>query len=308
MQRYRAAMHHGIGIDTSHSIDDIISDVRRARDAGFSSATCSQIFGYDALTLLAVVGSHVPDIGLMTAVVPTYPRHPIVLAAQALTVQAATGGRLTLGIGLSHQIVIEGMFGHSFDKPARHMREYLSALMPLLDGEQVNVQGETLKAFTMAPLEITAPRPQVLLAALAPVMLKLAGSLTDGTVTWMTGPDTIENHILPKITAAATDAGKPSPRIAVALPVCVTNDVDAARAAADKTFAIYGTLPSYAAMIEKEGASSPGGVAIVGDEESVAAQIRHLDEVGATEFSGAPFGTRDEIGRTTALLADLARA
>jgi len=300
-------MHHGIGIDTSRSIDEIIGDVRRAKDAGFSSATCSQIFGYDALTLLAVVGSHVPDIDLMTAVVPTYPRHPIVLAAQALTVQAATGGRLTLGIGLSHQVVIEGMFGQSFDKPARHMREYLSALMPLLHGEQVAVQGETLSAATFAPLDVTAPPPKVLLAALAPVMLRLAGSLTDGTVTWMTGPDTIEHHIVPKITAAATDAGKPAPRVAVALPVCVTDDVDAARAKADRTFAIYGTLPSYQAMIEKEGAQSPGGVAIVGDADTVAAQIRHFDDIGATDFSGAPFGSTDEVTRTAELLAELAR-
>jgi alkanesulfonate monooxygenase SsuD/methylene tetrahydromethanopterin reductase-like flavin-dependent oxidoreductase (luciferase family) len=153
-------MNHGIGIDTSHSVDRVIDDVRQARDAGFASAGCSQIFGYDALSLLAVVGSQVPDIELVTAVVPTYPRHPIVLAAQALTVQAATGGRLTLGIGLSHQMVIEGMFGYSFEKPARHMREYLSALMPLLNGEQIAVHGETLTAATMGPLDVHAPAPK----------------------------------------------------------------------------------------------------------------------------------------------------
>lgn len=300
-------MRYGIGIDTSRPVAEIIGDVSKAREAGFAAVNCSQIFGYDALTLLAVVGAQVPDIELMTAVVPTYPRHPIVLAAQALTVQAATGGRLTLGIGLSHQIVIENMFGYSFDKPARHMREYLSALMPLLNGEQISVQGETLTAATMAPLDVSAAPPQVLLAALAPVMLRLAGSLTDGTVTWMTGPDTIETHIVPRLTAAATDAGRPRPRVAVALPVCVTADVDAARATADRAFAIYGSLPSYQAMIAKEGASSPGGVAIVGDEESVAAQIRHFDQIGATEFSGAPFGSGDEMGRTVALLAELAR-
>lgn len=300
-------MRHGIGIDTSHSVDQIIDEVRQARDAGFTSAGCSQIFGYDALSLLAVVGSHVPDIDLVTAVVPTYPRHPIVLAAQALTVQAATDGRLTLGIGLSHQVVIEGMFGHSFDKPARHMREYLSALMPLLHGEQIAVHGETLAAATMAPLDVHAPPPKVLLAALAPVMLRLAGSQTDGTITWMTGPDTIESHIVPRITAAANDAGRPAPQISVALPVCVTDDEDAARQKAAETFAIYGSLPSYQAMIEKEGADGPGGVAIVGDADAVAAQIAHLGEVGATDFSGSPYGSRDEIARTAALLTELAQ-
>jgi F420-dependent oxidoreductase-like protein len=301
-------MNHGIGIDTSHSVDRVIDDVRQARDAGFASAGCSQIFGYDALSLLAVVGSHVPDIELVTAVVPTYPRHPIVLAAQALTVQAATGGRLKLGIGLSHQMVIEGMFGYSFEKPARHMREYLSALMPLLNGEQIAVHGETLTAATMGPLDVHAPAPKVLLAALAPMMLRLAGSQTDGTITWMTGPDTIESHIVPRITAAATEAGRGAPTISVALPVCVTDDVDAARQKAAETFAIYGALPSYQAMIVKEGADGPGGVAIVGDAESVAAQIGHLDEVGATDFSGSPYGSRDEISRTMALLTELARA
>src|SRR4051794_721421 len=132
---YDPAMRYGITIDVSASIAGVIEEVRTLRDAEFDFVATSQIFGYDALTLLAVVGAAVPDIELTTAVVPTYPRHPIMLAAQALTVQAATGGRLTLGIGLSHQVVIEGMFGYSFDKPARHMREYLQALMPLLRGE-----------------------------------------------------------------------------------------------------------------------------------------------------------------------------
>jgi F420-dependent oxidoreductase-like protein len=300
-------MRHGMGIDTSKPVAELIEAAERARAAGFDSLMCSQIFGYDALTLLATIGSHVPDVELMTAVVPTYPRHPMMLAAQALTVQAATGGRLVLGIGLSHQIVIENMFGYSFEKPARHMREYLTALMPLLNGEQVAYQGETLTCMTMAPLEITAPPPVVLLAALAPIMLKLAGTMTDGTVTWMTGPSTIESHIVPSITAAAEGAGRPRPRVSVSLPVCVTNDVDAAREQAARTFAIYGTLPSYQAMIEKEGAEGPGGVAIVGDEDEVAAQIRHFEEIGATDFGGSPYGSAAEISRTVAVLAQLAR-
>jgi F420-dependent oxidoreductase-like protein len=300
-------MRHSMGLDTSKPVAELIAAAERSRAAGFQSVGCSQIFGYDALTLLAVVGSHVPDIELMTAVVPTYPRHPLMLAAQALTVQEATGGRLVLGIGLSHQIVIENMFGYSFEKPARHMREYLSALMPLLDGEQVAFKGETLSCMTMGPLDVKAPPPVVLLAALAPIMLKLAGSLTDGTVTWMTGPSTIEGHIVPAITKAAADAGRPTPRVAVALPVCVTDDVDAARANAASTFAIYGTLPSYQAMIEKEGADGPAGVSIVGTEEEVAAQIRHFAEIGATDFSGSPYGTDEEVRRTTSLLAELAR-
>ena len=300
-------MRYGLSIDPSRPVPDIVEQVSQMNDAGFSSVWCSQIFGYDALTLLAVVGLQVPDIELVTAVVPTYPRHPIVLAGQALTVQAVTDGRLTLGIGLSHQIVIEGMFGHSFERPARHMKEYLAALLPLLRGEQINYEGETLKASTMGPIDVEAPAPSVLLAALAPAMLKLAGRLTDGTVTWMTGPNTIASHVVPTMSKAAADAGRPAPRVAVGLPVCVTNDPDAARERAARAFAIYGQLPSYRAMLDREGAAGPADVAIVGDEEEVAKQVQSLEQAGATDFGAAIYGSAQETQRTLALVTELAR-
>jgi F420-dependent oxidoreductase-like protein len=300
-------MRYGVMLDTSKSVDEVVAAARSLRDTGFQMAAAAQVFDHDALTLLALVGSQVPDLELATAVVPTYPRHPVVLATQALTVQQATGGRLTLGIGLSHQVVIEGMFGYSFDKPARHMREYLSALLPLLRGEQVQFEGETLKAATMAPLGVHTTPPSVLLAALAPVMLKLAGGMADGTITWMTGRQTIESHIVPKLTAAADAAGRPAPRVVAGLPVCVTEDVDAARARAAQDFVIYGYLPSYKAMLDKEGAEGPGDVAVVGDEDAVAAQLAALADAGATDFMAAPFGSAEEIARTMALLSSLAR-
>lgn len=295
-------------VDTSPSIQGVVEQVRRMAEAGFSTAACSQIFGYDALTLLALVGAEVPDIELMTAVVPTYPRHPMVLAAQALTVQAATGGRLTLGIGVSHQVVVEGMLGYSYERPARHMREYLEALAPLLRGEQGAYEGETLKAVTMGPLSIAAPPPSLMVAALAPAMLRVAGRLSDGTITWMTGLRTVEGHIAPTIRAAAAEAGRPEPRIAVSLPVCVTGRPDEARERANRTFAIYGQLPAYRSMLDREGAPEPGDVAIVGDEESVARQIEAFAEAGATEYLALPYGSDEEQTRTFALLATLARA
>ena len=300
-------MRYGLGIDTSRSIPEIIDDTRKVVDDGFDMVFASNIFGYDAMTLLALVGSNVPDIELVTAVVPTYPRHPIMMAQQALTVQAATGGRFTLGIGLSHQIVIEGMHGYSFEKPARHMREYLSALMPMLRGEQVLFEGETLKAMTLGPLDVKADPPQVLVAALGNVMLKLAGSLTDGTVTWMTGPATLESHIIPRLNAAAEEAGKPTPRTVAVLPVCVTDDPDAARTNADKVFAIYNTLPSYKAMLDKEGVEGPGGVAIVGDEDTVREQLAHLDAIGVTDFGAGVYGSPDEMSRTMTVLRELVK-
>jgi F420-dependent oxidoreductase-like protein len=294
--------------DIDRPIDDVVAQVASMASAGIESAWTSQIFGYDALTVLALIGREVPDIDLGTAVVPTYPRNPVMLAAQALTVQAATGGRLTLGIGLSHQVVIENVFGYSFDKPARHMREYLSVLIPLIEGEQVSFAGETLHVSTMGPLGITAPPAPVLVAALGKVMLGLAGRMASGTITWMTGPTTMENHIVPTIRAAATQAGRPEPRVAVGLPVCVTDDVDGARAKAAELFAIYGVLPSYRAMLDREGAAGPPDVAIVGNAAEVAAQVRRFADIGATDFCGAPFGSGKEISASIEVLSGLVGA
>jgi len=278
--------------------------LQRAADDGFASAWMSNIFGLDALTALAVAGSQVPGIELGTAVVPTYPRHPAVLAQQALTTATALGGRLTLGIGLSHQIVIEDMYGYSFDRPARHMREYLSILLPLLDGETASFQGETMRA----GIGLSTPRPgrvPVLLAALAPQMLRLAGQRTDGTVLWMTGPATVRDYVVPAIREAAQAVGRPSPRVVCALPVCVTDDADGARARANRVFAIYGQLPSYRAMLDKEGAEQPGDIALAGDEDTVAAQIGALAEAGVTDFVAAQFSRGDDAERTRALLKSL---
>jgi F420-dependent oxidoreductase-like protein len=298
----------GMGLETNGTLDEIVSRCKRIVDAGVGSAWASQIFGYDTLTALAIVGREVPGVQLGTAVIPVHPRHPTMLAAQALTVQEATGGRLTLGIGLSHQIVVEGVWGLSFARPARYMREYLSILVPLLAGEQVSFSGELLKASTIGPLEI--PRvdpPPVIVAAMADAMLRIAGEMADGTTTWMTGRSTIEGHIVPTITDAAEKAGKGSPQVIVNLPVCVTEDPEAARQVAAKTFSMYGHLPSYKAMLDKEGVDGPGDIAIVGSEEEVADQIRAFDATGATEFSGVVFGSSEQRQRTATLLGQLAR-
>jgi F420-dependent oxidoreductase-like protein len=291
--------------DTEKPFDHVVEQVASLHEAGIETAWASQIFAYDALTALAAIGREVPDIGLGTAVVPTYPRHPVMLAGQALTVQAATGGRLTLGVGLSHQVVIENVFGQSFEKPARHMKEYLSILIPLLEGEQVSFKGETLSASTFGPLQISTPPPPVLVAALGDVMLGIAGRMASGTVTWMTGPETIESHVVPTIRNAAAEAGRPVPRIGVGLPVCVTDDVASARAKAAEVFSIYGSLPSYRAMLDREGAAGPADVAIVGSESEVKAQVRRLAAIGTTDFCGAPFGTAQEMQASIGVLASL---
>jgi 5,10-methylenetetrahydromethanopterin reductase len=278
--------------------------LQRAADDGFASAWISNIFGLDALTALAVAGSQVAGIELGTAVVPAYPRHPAVLAQQALTTATALDGRLTLGIGLSHKIVIEDMYGYSFERPARYMREYLSILLPLLDGQKASFRGETMRA----DIGLSTPRPgrvPVLLAALAPQMLRLAGQRTDGTVLWMTGAATVRDYIVPSIRAAAEAAGRPSPRVVCILPVCVTDDPDGARARANRVLAIYGQLPSYRAMLDREGAAQPGDVVLTGDEDAVAAQIATLEEAGVTDFVAAEYSRGEEQARTRALLKSL---
>lgn len=281
-----------IGVfDQYESVDRLVASARDAAARGFGSFWVPQIFGLDAITALAVVAHEVPTIEIGTAVVPTYPRHPMMMAAQSLTLQQISGGRFTLGIGLSHQIVIDSMLGMSFDKPVRHLREYLSILIPLLQGEASDFSGETLTAKLSLSIPDAPPVP-VLVAALGRQMLKVAGTRTEGTITWMTGPATIESHVGPAIREAAAAAGRPEPRIVAALPVCVTDDPDAERERAAKIFAMYGYLPSYRAMLDLEGVAGPANVAIVGDEATVVAGIERIRDAGATDFVAVPFANR----------------
>jgi F420-dependent oxidoreductase-like protein len=292
------------GDASSGPIDKVVGAARDAADAGYASFWLPQTMGMDAMTALAVVGREIPAIELGIAVVPTYPRHPIVMAQQALTTQAITGGRLTLGIGLSHQPIIEQSYGYSFDRPVRHMREYLEALLPIVREGSVAYEGETLRA--RIGLDVRASSPvRVVVAALGPQMLALAGGLADGTVTWMTGPATLGAHVVPTIVGAAEAAGRPAPMIGAGFPVCVTDDVDAARVRAESTFAIYGTLPSYRAMLDREGAAGPADIAIVGDEATVQERVTALDALGVTDLVASIFGTKDERDRTYAFLATL---
>ena len=304
------ALRIGSLIEVNKPVADTVEGLRRLADAGLDHAFASQIFDHDALTLLAVAGAQVPGIALGTGVVPVYPRHPMVLAQQALTVQSATGNRLLLGIGLSHQVVVEGIWGLSYDKPAAYMREYLSSLLPLLRGEVVHSDGERVTTNAFMPIGIPGVEPPpVLVAALGDAMLKLAGTVADGTITWMTGAGTVESHIAPRIRAAAEAAGRPEPRVVVSLPIAVTSEAERERVAEqiNAELAIYPTLPSYKAMLDKEGALGPADVAFIGDEESVAASIEKLAAGGATDFVAAMVGDAEERRRALSLLSELAR-
>lgn len=302
----RIGIHAGLSGQGDNAIDELLDAARSAKEHGLDF-WMPQLSDVDALTALAVVGREVPGLRVGTAVVPTYPRHPMVMAMQALTVQAATAGRLSLGIGLSHQVVIEGAYGIDFSKPVRHMREYLEILMPLLHEGRVTFQGEELTARTFAPMKPAgATPPPVVVAALGTQMLRLAGRMADGTALWMVGPRTLEDHIVPTISRAAEQAGRPAPQVVVGLPVSVTADPEGARQKAASAFGFYNNLPSYRAMLDREAAGGPADVAVVGDEEQVAAQLRHLGEIGATSLSLPVFGSREERARTLSLLGELA--
>jgi F420-dependent oxidoreductase-like protein len=302
----RIGLMHG---DQGNStVEQLVQQVVDEENDGFDCAWFGQIFGADSMTVMAIAGTRTSRIELGTAVIPTYTRHPWALAQQAMTVRAAAGGRFTLGIGPSHQVVVETMWGMSYEKPAKHVREYLNVLLPLVREGKVAHKGEQYS--TMGQLTVTGGSPvPVLLSALAPQMLKMAGGMVDGTITWMTGVKTIETHVVPSITAAAKEAGRGTPRVVVGLPICVINDTAAARAIAAQGFAMYGTLPNYKRMLDKEGAAGPADVAIVGDEAAVEAQIRALANAGATDFDAAIFPAGADAGasiaRTRALLKSL---
>lgn len=287
------------------TLDRVIEHARIAGEQGFASYWVSQIFGHDAMTTLALVGRDVPRIELGVAVVPTFPRHPMQMAQQALTTNAATGGRFTLGVGLSHQPVVEGMWGYRFDKPVRHMREYLSALMPLLEQQSVRFRGETVTARGDIAVR-GAERPGVMVAALGEQMLKVTAQYADGTMTWCTGPTTLANHTVPTLRAAAEAAGRDATRVVAALPVCVTDDVAGARTRAAEVFEIYGQLPSYRKMLEREGATTPGDIVIAGSAEECRDRIMALGEIGVTDFAAAEFAADpDERTSTREMLISL---
>lgn len=289
-------------------LERIRVEAHHALEDGCHSFWLPNIFGVDGLTTLAIIGPEIPGIQLGVGVVPMPPRHPMALAQQAVTVQAVTGGRLQLGVGLSHQVVIETMLGLPWDRPVLRTREYLSALRPLVRDHSVAFSGETVTCAGSLDIPDAAPVP-ILLAALGSQMLKVAGTLADGTITWMCGPNTVADHIVPRITGAAELAGRDkAPEVLVSAPVCVTDDPEGARARAGDVLAMYGHLPSYRAMLDREGAAGPQDVTIAGTEAEVVEQINRYAEAGATEFIAVNYSNDpDEYERTRAALRHLIR-
>ena len=304
---------------------DIVADVVAAEADGFRSAwTVHFSRGVDALGVLAVAGTQTSQIDLGVGIVPTYPRHPLALAQQAATAQAFCGGRLTLGVGVSHRPVIEDLHGLAYQQPAAHMRDYLSVLVPLLREGSVRYRGTFYQVDGGFSVPGTSP-VAVLVGALSPLMVQAAGELADGVVTWLAGPRTLGEDIIPRLHRAAENRaagnraagngaaeGRPAPRVVAALPVALMPGAGTARRAADEIFARYAGFDNYRRLLEREGASTPGALAVTGTEAAIEKQLRRLADLGVTELWPIIFPVGDDPVRsrreTRALLRDLATA
>lgn len=293
-------------IATGAPVGQITEHAAQAEADGFSSYWLAQLAVPDALTAIASMGGATSTIELGTAVVPTWLRHPLMLAGQAVTVQQIIGPRLVLGIGLAHKVSIETSLRIPFATPAKHMEEYLSVLLPAMADGAVDVTGDIWSGFAEGGPPAEGP-PSVLLAAMGPRMLRLAGSRCDGSILWLSGPKVIAERIKPALDLAATDAGRPTPRIVASVPVCVTRDTDGVKVAVNAFLAGYNDLPSYRGVMDAEGASGPADVSVIGDEATVRAGVAAFADAGTTDFAPVEIGfdERDQVA-TRELLKELA--
>lgn len=289
----------------------LVEHAQQAEADGFTSLWFPGGAGGDALTAALLAGLETRSIGLGTAVVATYPSHPVPLAARAAAIVDAIGpDRFTLGVGPSHRPAMEAMYGLRYERPGQHTDEYVAVLRAQLAGEPVDLDGEVLKVHVPKALPSAHPVP-VLLGALGARTLDIAGRRADGTILWMANAKAIATHVRPNLDAAALAAGRPTPRVVAGLPVAVHDDVDEARSDAGRRFAIYGSLPNYRRILAKGGATEPAEVVVVGDEAAVTAQLRELFDAGATDVWADVFPVGADRSasreRTMALLRDLVR-
>jgi F420-dependent oxidoreductase-like protein len=294
---------------TNNAVDAAIELGREAVEVGLGSLWFGQLFTHDTIGLAGIVGREVPELEVGTSVVPIAARHPLLIASQAQTAQAATHGNFTLGVGLGARFLTESAFGAPYDRPIARLREFLTALRSVLDNGTVEFRGETLTAVTPMPAAVAGARPAVpvLVAAMGPQALQVTAELADGTMPFLVGPEALAEHIVTPITAAAEKAGRPRPRIVAMVPGVVTADIDTARAAATEQMAFYNEIPSYKRMIELSGASHAAELAVIGDEQTFADQITAYFEAGATDVVVAQtdLSTEADRQRTWQVLGDL---
>lgn len=288
-------------------VDDAISQAKAAFAAGVRQVWLAQRFDFDSIALAGLVGAAVPGLGVGTSVVPINPRHPLILAAAAQTAQAASHGNFSLGLGLGAPAIESQAFGISSEKPIRRLREYLTVLRSIFYDGKAEFHGQEVTANPEWPVDVPggAPLP-VYVAAMGPQALKVTGELADGTLPYLAGPRTIGDFIVPTITKAATDAGRPQPRVIAIVPVVIDDDADAARSLAAEELAFYATVPSYQAVIEREGVSGVADLAVVGSAESVSRALLAYRDAGATDIVLTTLRTKqDELQAIWSIAASL---
>lgn len=304
--------------DSARKVAKLVSDIGWAESAGLDSAWMPQVPNdFDALTMVTLMAGHTSTIELGTAVVPLQAQHPIALARQALSVQAVAGGRLALGVGPSHHWIVRDMLGLPYEKPAAYTRDYLEVLHTAFGNPgPVDVENETFTVHNPLDLPPTSPMP-VLVAALGPVMLRIAGEHADGTVLWMADERAIGDHIAPRINKAAAGAGRPAPRIVAGIPVCLCAnfEIEAAKERANRILSEAETSPNYQKLLERGDARNVGDLCAAGDMEQILRRFRDFADAGVTDLSVRllPIGdTRDELVaskyRTREVIGELAKA
>ena len=282
----------------AHRLAGLLADGRACEDAGFASFWVPQVPGYlDALTVVALLGQSTTRIEIGTAVVPIQTRHPLIMAQQALTTQIACTGRFSLGLGASHHWIINGQLGLPYDKPARLLADYLDVLRAALSGPgQVTVENKSYRVHASVDVSDSTDTP-VLVAALGPMMLRLAGERADGTILWMADERAIESHVVPRITPAAHDAGRPSPRIIAGVPValCGAGEVDAARAYASELLGHANFSPNYVRLLQHGDARDVGDTMAAGDEAAVLQRLSRYRDAGVTDLAARVVPLGDDV-------------
>jgi F420-dependent oxidoreductase-like protein len=298
-------MQIGMWIEEDKPLPAVVDAVVEAERRGFARVWFGQRLSWDPLTLIAAIGDRAPRVGLGTAIVVTWSRHPLTLAAEALTAQAAVQGRLTLGIGPSHQSIVEGQFGYRWHRPGRHVEEQLDVLLPALRGEAVDVHGETVTAVGTLTAPGT-PAPPLLLSAHGPRLLRLAGERADGVITTWTDARSVAENVVPAVRAAA--AGRPDPQVVVGVIASLTDDPDAARAHVAQAFGIAGELPSYRRSLDQAGLAGPEDTILAGNEAELEKAVRRFADAGVTELELCAVGPAEDRERTIEFFAELASA
>jgi F420-dependent oxidoreductase-like protein len=292
------------------TVDKVVAQAERAEADGFSALWYASVVTGDPLVTMAIAGRQTSRIELGTAVLQTYPCHPLLQANRAASVVDAMGRPgLTLGIGPSHRPLVEEVYGYAYDHPGRSTEEYVRILTRLVAGEDVDVDGADWTAHTAGRAVAPAHPVSILVSALGPRLLRLAGAVADGTVLWMARARAIESHVVPVLRTAAADAGRPAPRIVAGLPVAVHDHIGEARSAAAIYSTAYAGMANYQRILEIGGAGTPADAAIVGDEAAVRGQLQQLLDAGATDIWAAPFPVGDDarasLRRTRELLMEL---